>query len=97
MNCKPDELACVVRLPEVEDADLRVALQEQVLGRVVRVVALIPQTADTWLLADPFTLKLPIAPLEHSFDFQVTGLEDHLLQPIRGVPVCEEKRDEVPA
>jgi hypothetical protein len=94
MNCKPGDLACVVRLPECEPV-LRAALQEQVLGRVVRVVALASHAPETWTLAEPFTVDLPISWLAKPFKFELAGLEDNLLQPIRGVPVREEKRDEV--
>lgn len=97
MNCKPGELACVVRLPENCTPELRPALQEQLLGRVVRVVALDPFATETWTVAEPFTLYLPIACVAGLFPVALGGIEDHLLQPIRGVPVCEEKRDEVPA
>ena len=94
MNCKPGDLACVVRMVEC-DPSLEAALRAQLIGKFVRCVSLVPGEPEMWRIADPIPIELPVGWLPRHVN--VISLGDEILQPVRGVPVHDEQLDEVPA
>lgn len=94
MNCKERDLACVVRVPKCHN-ELAAALYQQLVGRFVRCVAIAPGTADVWQIEEPIRISVPCGRIMLVVDLM--GVEDELLQPVRGMPVHDKHLDEVTA
>ncbi|WP_321968863.1 hypothetical protein [Paraburkholderia tropica] len=92
MNCKPGDLACIVRVV-TGDPVVEAQLRPLLIGRFVRVVQLV--SAETWELEEPISVSIRIGSVHAQFT--LIGLEDHALQAIRGVPVHYVQADEVAA
>lgn len=77
MNCKPDDLAIITRVP----ADIPVA--KHLLGRIVRVQCLTSAALPTWRVEERIAL--------HPFGWSgwLTAVEDEYLTPLRGEPTDE--------
>lgn len=92
MNCKPGDLACIVRIWTGEPF-VEAQLRTQLIGRFVRVVRLVsPATLE---IAEPISVAIRVG--SQTVDFILKGIEDFALQPVRGLPVHDEQLDEVPA
>ncbi|RKE35265.1 hypothetical protein B0G76_1326 [Paraburkholderia sp. BL23I1N1] len=99
MNCKPGDLACVVRVPQSEP-HIEAILREQLIGKFVRVVRLTVGSEgalDAWKILEPVRITLPAGRGTGTMIIDLFGIEDSVLQPVRGVPVHDEQLDEVPA
>lgn len=86
MNCKPGDLAYIVKTDIPAN-----------LGAVVQVLSIDISLSN--LIGQPFWTAKACRPLETIYgDFTDLGtIEDSRLRPISGVPVHEEKTDEVTA
>ncbi|NYT68784.1 hypothetical protein [Pusillimonas noertemannii] len=79
MNCKPGDMAVVVRIGECP-TPVHEAVMRAVIGRIVTVVSLYDrQGAATWAIKEPFWLNI-----RGVGKTLVTGIDDSVLQPIRG-------------
>jgi len=97
MNCKPGDLACIVRVPKCE-APIEAALRDQLVGKFVHCVSLgrgDTGALDVWVVRDAVRLELPCR--WGTLKIDLMAIEDFCLQPVRGVPVHDEQLDEVPA
>lgn len=80
MNCKPGDLAIVVRSAGNDEAR---TLINQLLGKIVRVIRLRPPVDPTctaivvWQLEDELTVHF------RGMRYQLTGINDECLRPIR--------------
>jgi hypothetical protein len=95
MNCKPGDLACIVRVPACEPS-IDMPLREQLIGKFVRCVSLELGTTgvlDVWKIREPIRIELPVGNFMLKID--LAAIEDFCLQPVRGVPVHDEQLDEV--
>lgn len=92
MNCRQGDRAIVVRLFPCID-EIRKALERDVLGRVVRCVVLTtgPTGMPVWSIGEIITIDMGF------MTYKVEGIEDCLLQPIRGLPITDDLADEVVA
>jgi hypothetical protein len=92
MNCRQGDRAIVVRLFPCVD-EIRKALERDVLGRIFKCVELTtgPTGLPVWSIGEVITVDMGFMP------FKVVGIEDCLLQPIRGLPVPEQVTDKVTA
>jgi len=79
MNCKPGDVAVVVRTGTYATEYER-ALLTASLGRIVTVVSVYERAGMwTWKIKEPFWMEVP-----GYSDVHVIGLDDYMLQPIRG-------------
>lgn len=79
MNCKPGDMAVVVRVGECP-TPFHEAVMRAVIGRVVTVVSMHERKGlPTWGIKEPFWLTVRGIGKIH-----VVGLDDAVLQPIRG-------------
>ncbi|WP_321904413.1 hypothetical protein [Paraburkholderia tropica] len=92
MNCKPGDLACIVRIWTGEPF-VEAQLRTQLIGRFVRVVRLV--SPSTWEIAEPIRVTIRIG--SQAVEFVLKGIEDFALQPVRGLPVHDVQADEVSA
>jgi hypothetical protein len=85
MNCKPGDLAIVVRILSSDNERIR-ALSRLTIGRCVKVVRVEPGALGkpTWWIEEPFLIEF------EGITRRVVGLEDETLLPISGIPVGEE-------
>lgn len=86
MNCKPGDLAYIVR-SEIQAN----------LGAVVEVLSINIELTN--IMGEPFWNVRACRPLEvmHGGLAELGNIEDRRLRPISGVPMREEERDEVKA
>lgn len=94
MNCKPGDLACVIRVPPCEP-EMTAILSQQLIGKIVRVIALTGSLVPTWQLQEPVALILPAGRV--TLHISLMAIADSMLQPIGGGRVHDEQLDEVPA
>ncbi|MBR8344682.1 hypothetical protein [Burkholderia ambifaria] len=91
MNCVPGDLAVIVRvMPGVNG--LAFILSRKLIGHVVRVVSVHSNGyVPTWTIAEPILL------VHNGHRHRFVGIEDSTLQPIRGMHVTSNIRNEVKA
>lgn len=87
MNCKPGELAFIIK---VGDRGPFQKLANQMIGKVVRVLAL--SHDDVWIL-EPFQVQAVC--MGCNFSATVLGIADQYLRPIRGEPEADETPTEI--
>lgn len=92
MNCKPGDLAMIVRNIEGGSPYQR-EVYALLIGRTVRVLQAGPNGFgfDTW------SIEEPICVVFRRRGIRFVGVEDHTLMPISGIPVTDDVKDEVPA
>lgn len=88
MNCRPNDLAVVVRASNSADESYR-KYTRRLIGKVVTVTKFEMQGDEVcWSIARPFWMRIDGAKT------LVTGIHDSLLQPIRGLRVTGARSSE---
>jgi hypothetical protein len=85
VNCKPGDLAIVVRVLSSDNERVR-ALSRLTIGRCVKVIRVEPGALGrpTWWIEEPFLIEF------EGVTRRVIGLEDETLLSISGIPGSEE-------